>query len=180
MTDWALLERARRGHGDAWTELVSAHATRVRAMAVLISGSRAAAEDILQESFVRLFSFTPRHQEGTVAGWLGTIVWRLALNERERTQKLCALESFEFQDEAALPIAGLMEDENLRAVAAAIAQLPAEQRDCLVLRFYGEHSYAEIAELTNVPIGTIKSRMFHAVKNCREKLRMEGVLDACI
>jgi len=180
MSDWDLLERARRGHDGAWTELVSAHAARLRAMAMLITGSRTAAEDILQESFVRLLSTTIRHQDGTVGGWLGTTVWRLSLGERERTQKLHAIESFDFQDEATSPIVGLIRDENLRSVAAAIAQLPVEQRDCLVLRFYGEHSYAEIADLTNVPIGTVKSRIFHAVKNCREKLRMEGVLEACI
>jgi RNA polymerase sigma-70 factor (ECF subfamily) len=50
-----------------------------------------------------------------------------------------------------------------------------EQREILALRYFGGHSYEEIAEITEVPIGTVKSRIFYAIKVCQEKLRERGV-----
>jgi len=53
--------------------------------------------------------------------------------------------------------------------------LPADQREILALRFFGGHRYEEIARITEVPIGTVKSRIFYAIKTCRETLRNQGV-----
>lgn len=178
--DWDTLERAWRGHEDAWRELVTNHYTRLQAMALLITKSSAAAEDVTQEAFTRLLRADFPHHEGSISGWLGTTVWRLAIRERSRQVKLHGLDGIDAPDGSASPLAQLIRDERMRAVAEAICKLSIEHRDCLVLRFYGGHSYEEIAALTEVPLGTVKSRIFHAVKNCREILHVKGVLDECI
>jgi RNA polymerase sigma-70 factor (ECF subfamily) len=61
-------------------------------------------------------------------------------------------------------------------VARALRTLDAEHRDVLVLRFYGGYSYEEIAKIVEAPLGTVKSRIFYAVKSCRETLQQKGVL----
>jgi RNA polymerase sigma factor (sigma-70 family) len=50
-----------------------------------------------------------------------------------------------------------------------------DQREILALRYFGGHSYEEIARITGIPIGTVKSRIFYAIKTCREKLTERGV-----
>lgn len=180
ISDWDTLERARRGHEDAWRELVKNHYSRLHAMALLITKSSDAADDLTQESFARLLRADLSHKDGSVSGWLGTTVWRLAIRERSRQTKLQGLDDVDWPDESKSPLANLIQSERLRVIAEAICQLSAEHRDCMVLRFYGGHSYEEIAALMEIPLGTVKSRIFNAVKNCREILHVKGVLDECI
>ena len=60
--------------------------------------------------------------------------------------------------------------------AEAIRGLDDKYREVLVLRFYADHSYEEIADLLRIPLGTVKSRMFNAVKTCRMILKDKGIL----
>lgn len=181
MTDeWSLLDRARLGVKSAWGELLRLHQSRLTAMALLITGSGDSAKDIVQEVFTRLIRVEFQHRQGTLSGWLSTATWRLAVKEKDRTTKLSGLESFVEPFESESQLDTLIKDERSRQIAVAIRDLSNEHRECLILRFYGEHSYEEIAELTGVPLGTVKSRLFHAVKSCREILRRKGVLDSCI
>jgi RNA polymerase sigma-70 factor (ECF subfamily) len=74
----------------------------------------------------------------------------------------------------------MVRSERERLVVKAIRSLDDAHRTTLVLRFYGEHSYEEIATLTGAPLGTVKSRLFYAVKQCREWLKTKGVLEECM
>jgi len=67
-------------------------------------------------------------------------------------------------------------DETDRLIVRAIHMLAIEHREVLTLRFFGGHSYEEIARMMEIPIGTVKSRIFYAMKTCREKLKEQGVL----
>jgi RNA polymerase sigma-70 factor (ECF subfamily) len=66
-------------------------------------------------------------------------------------------------------------DDTDRIIFQVIQSLSAEHREILTLRLIGGQSYEEIASLTGVPIGTVKSRMFYAVKICREMMKQRGV-----
>jgi len=57
-------------------------------------------------------------------------------------------------------------------MAAVLASLPPDQREVIALRFFGGHSYAEMAGILGVPEGTVKSRIFYAIKHCREEFRL--------
>jgi RNA polymerase sigma-70 factor, ECF subfamily len=173
--EWDTLERARRGDEAAWRALLCAHHPRLLALALLITGSAAAAQDIAQESLVRLLRADLPHRAGSVRGWLATTAYRLALKERQRTNRQTDLAGVEAESHSDSPLGQMIRDEQMRLIAEAIRRLSPEHRDCLVLRFYGDHSYEDIAALTIVPVGTVKSRLFYAVKACRAELFSKGV-----
>jgi len=160
----------------AWRVLVGQHQTRLTALALFITGSAAAADDVVQETFVRALQSRIRRFTGTVHAYLGTIAYRLALKEVKRAGRDVELDGLDLADTAHGPLDSILNDERDRLVAEAICTLDEEHRDVLTLRFYGGYSYEEMAELLQIPLGTVKSRIFYAVKSCRESLRLKGVL----
>jgi len=175
VNDWECLERAKRGEESAWRTLVERHHARLLGISLLITGSSSAAKDIAQESFVRLLDANVSHREGTVQGLLSTIAYRLALKEKARGQRTEDIAAINPANPSPSPLDELLAEERDRLVAAAIRSLDPQHRDILVLRFYGEHSYEEIAGLTGIPLGTVKSRIFYAVKSCQQFLRDKGL-----
>ncbi len=174
--EWDCFFRGRQGDAEAWRVLTERYWPRLAALALLITGSGAAAEDVVQDTFVRALGATITDTSGTVHGLLGTIAYRLAVKEAQRTRRQVRLDSMERHDGDEGPLERVLKDERQRLVAGAIGNLNAEHRDVLLLRCYGGHSYEEIAGLLDIPIGTVKSRIFYAVKSCREILRRKGVL----
>ncbi len=173
--DWEDFRRARKGDEGAWRRLVDRHRPRLVTMAFLICGSRESAEDCAQEAFARLAHSPPGHEEGALGGYLATVVYRLAVKEWYRRKRGIEWGEREIEDPAESPGEALVRGEEQRMAAAAIRSLDEVHRIVVVLRLYGHHSYAEIAELTHVPEGTVKSRLFYAVRECREFLTKKGV-----
>jgi RNA polymerase sigma-70 factor (ECF subfamily) len=176
IADWELLERARRGDETSWRELFQRHHRSLVKIAFLITGSMEAAKDLAQETFVRLLRSKIGHTRGSFKGYLSTIAYRLALKEKRRRLRNGGIDGLEIADGNPSPLEATLRDERQRLVAQAMGTLSDDHRDILILRFYGDHSYDEIAQITNVPMGTVKSRMYYAVKACREKLSEKGVL----
>ncbi len=176
-SEWDCFLQAQQGDELAWRVLIEQYQTRLAALALLITGSAAVADDIVQETFVRALGAKIRNRSGTVRGFLGTIAYRLALKESKRQRRNIELDGLNLPDQSQSPLESVLKDERDRFVTEAIGKLDAEHRDVLVLRFYGGYSYQEIAELVKAPRGTVKSRIFYAVKSCREILRQKGVLD---
>ena len=172
--DWSDYRAAKRGDQAAWRRLVDRHHPRLTAMALLICGDAASA-DCVQEAFARLAHSPPAHERGSLGGYLSKTVYRLALKELYRRRRQREIDGEDYEDPARTPLEAVLRNEDERMIAAAIRSLDDVHRHVLVLRFYGEHSYEEIAELTHVPLGTVKSRLFHAVKKCRETLAMKGI-----
>jgi RNA polymerase sigma-70 factor (ECF subfamily) len=174
ISDWDLFEQARGGDEHAWRILVERHGRALAKMALLITGSLDAAQDLVQESFVELARKPPRHKQGSMRGYLSTVVYHRSLKEKRRAASRYSLEGIEVESPEGSPLERLMLQERDKAIAAAVMSLDRRHRDVLVLRFYGGHDYEAIARLTGVPLGTVKSQIFHAVKKCRERLRKEG------
>lgn len=173
---WDCLMRAQRGEMSAWGTLVEGTQSRLLALALLITGSRAAAEDIVQETFSRALNANLKNTSGTVLGFLSTITYRLALKDASRAKRHVDADNVELAEAKANPLEELLLVERDRAVSHAISELDPAHRDVLVMRFYGGQSYDQIAIELGIPTGTVKSRMFHAVRACREALRRAGVL----
>jgi RNA polymerase sigma-70 factor, ECF subfamily len=151
----------------------------------LTNGDRDAAEDLSQETFLRAYRFWHTFEGGTKAkSWLFTICRNTYLHERDRartqrerphadldlrTEEMASASAF--QDAASGPerdfFDALIDDE----VVEAIDDLPADFREVLVLSDLGDLKYAEIAEVLDIPVGTVKSRLFRARKLLQERLR---------
>lgn len=141
---------------------------------------RSAAEDLLQETFLRVLraqeAFVP---QGRLSGWLFTIARRLAYDHLEKRGRW-RLETIEPSgpEEASRELPDLEPGPDRAAesgltrsrVEAALAALPAEQREVFLLREYAGLSFAEIAEATGAPLGTALARMRYALSKLRKEL----------
>jgi RNA polymerase sigma-70 factor (ECF subfamily) len=175
-SEWDCFTRAQGGDELSWRLLIGQHRRRLTALALLVTGSLSAAEDIVQETFLRAIKTKIKHRSGTVSGFLGTIAYRLAVNEARRAKRHTEMDGLVLADGDGTALDGLLKDERERSVIEAIRALDDKHREVLVLRFYGGYSYEEIADLLQIALGTVKSRMFNAVKSCREVLRQKGVI----
>lgn len=155
------------------------HLDTVYRVALRLSGDETAAQDLTQETMLKAFRSWHQFREGTNArAWLLTILRNTFINEYRRTQRMGAtvdvddVESFTvFRDVQETDPEGrffeqIIDEEVLRAIAA----LPDEFRETLVLSDLEGLSYAEVAEVTGVPVGTVKSRLFRARQALQREL----------
>jgi RNA polymerase sigma-70 factor (ECF subfamily) len=173
--DWRCLELARAGDEIAWRVLFDRHYPPLVKMASCITGSLETAQDLAQESFVRLLHVEIRYRDGSFKSFLSTIAYRLALKERKRHNSDRKLDPVLIADGSLSPLELAIRDETDRIIVRVIQSLSIEHREILILRYFGGHSYEEISQITEVPIGTVKSRIFYAIKICQEKLKEQGV-----
>jgi RNA polymerase sigma-70 factor, ECF subfamily len=176
-SDWDCLRRALKGSGADWQRLIERHHPRLVAQLLLLTGCPDSAKDLAQEAFLRLLHANLSHERGTVQGLLSTIAYRLAFKEKARRKRNLSLDGVDLPDPAASPLSALIRNERDLYLAEIVRSLDTEHREVLVLRFYGGHSYEEIAALMEIPLGTVKSRIFNAVKTCRERLRKVGIIE---
>jgi len=174
-SDWDYFLRAQSGDNTSWRVLVEKYQTRLTALALLITSSSSVADDIVQETFVKAFASRVKDMKGAVSGYLGTIAYRLALKESKRIKRHVEIDEIDIEDAHADPLENVLINERDRIVASVINKLENDHRDIVLLRFYADNSYEEIADILNIPIGTVKSRIFYAVKTCRELLKNKGV-----
>ncbi len=175
--DWLCFDRAREGDEAAWQMLYEKYYPSLVRIAYFITGSLDSAHDVGQEAFVSLLHVKVKHREASFKSLLTTIAYRLALKERMRKQPLKELDAIPLADDAPSLLERVVRDETNRLIVNVIQSLAVEYREVMALRFFGEHSYEEIARIMEMPIGTVKSRIFYAVKSCREKLKELGVFE---
>lgn len=173
--DWHCLDLARGGDETAWRILFHRYYPSLVRMASCITGSSDTAHDLAQESFVRLIRARAEYQSGSFRAYLTTIAYRLALKERKRQNSKREPVTPTLADDSASPLDLAIQNETDRIIFRVIQSLPGEQREILALRFFGGHSYEEIATISGIPLGTVKSRIFYAIKTCREELKEQGV-----
>ncbi len=173
LDDEALVERAANG-GDnaAFAELVRRHQGKVRGLLLRLTGNPTLADDLAQEVFLRayrgLVGFEGRSRFST---WIYRIAYNVFLNHRTRSKELAALPQG-FESSAAAPEGELSPSrlDMRRDLAAAIVELPERYRVVVTLYYLEDVSYPEIAEVLDLPLGTVKTHLHRAKKLLREHL----------
>jgi RNA polymerase sigma-70 factor (ECF subfamily) len=161
-------------------EVVLPHLDAAYNLARWLAGNEHDAEDIVQEAFVRAFRFVGGFRGGNSRSWLLTIVRNTAYtwlrkNHGAPVVRLDEDELAEIPDPAAFGgDVALLRAADAGRLRAALEQLPVEFREALVLRELEGFSYKEIAEVAEVPIGTIMSRLARARKQLQELLQPKG------
>jgi len=168
--------RIRRGEAGAFDVLFDRFAGRLRGYLVGMVGDAATADDLLQETFLRVYRHIDRYEpRGTFAPWMFRIAGNLAITElrRRRYRRTTPLEQgpeppgdSERCDPAAIHAAGA----RVREVESALSRLPEPQRAVVLLRMRDGMSLEEVARTLGVPVGTVKSRLHHAVRSLREEI----------
>jgi RNA polymerase sigma-70 factor, ECF subfamily len=168
-SDKSLLARYRAGDGTAFGVLYDRYASRLLFFAHSEAGDAALAEDLLQECFLRLLDLDPAAiQHDCLRSLLYTILRNLARDEGRRRSS--RLKSYPLLAPSTIA-AG--EGERFDNLSLALHALPAEQREVVVLKCYGDLTFVEIAALTGVSEPTVKSRYRYAVEKLADLLREE-------
>lgn len=146
----------------------------------MTGGDRALAEDLVQEAFLRVLRAIGQYRyPRPFKPWLYAIAVNLA---RDYFKRADTRHNERPGDDApfwaelaggAPPEEGVLVEDEARRVAAAIAALPAHQREAVILRYYQEFSLAEIAEALAIPVGTVKSRLTLGLRRLKERLEDE-------
>jgi RNA polymerase sigma-70 factor (ECF subfamily) len=184
--DIQLVERCLSGEEAAWEDLVKVHTRRVYGICYRFTGSDQEAQDLTQEVFLRIFrslkSF--RSGEGSFTVWLSRLARNLLIDHYRRTKLDRATDSIEEQ----LPMleektAMISRTEGLVAGREAsellqqgLQKLSPELRETVILRDLEELEYREIAQVLNVPEGTVKSRLNRGRAELARVLRRKGVV----
>jgi len=170
------------GEGDtrAFEELVEKHQALVAGTIGRMLGSNSDVEDIAQQVFIRVWKSARRYvPRAKFTTWLLKITRNLVFNELRRTKRRAQIplqsepgtEDPPLKDEMNLaPDASLLEVELRRTIEEAILQLPETQRMALVLRRYEQLSYEEIADVLELSVPAVKSVLFRARSELRERL----------
>jgi len=170
--DEVTVRRAQRGDQRAWRDLIERYQGPVHALIwrLLAGRARHRVEDLTQETFVRVLRALPRFEPGgpaLLSTWILTIATRMTLNELRRPE----LAGLDREPVAAERADADAERKRLgTAIAAGVAALPDAQRAVLVLREYHGLEYAEIADVLELDVGTVKSRLNLARTALREHL----------
>lgn len=179
--DVRLMTLAAGGDMNAFEALVERHQGLVAGTVGHMLGDNSEVEDLAQQVFLRLWKsakrYTPRAKFTT---FLLTITRNLVFNELRRRKRHASVslqtepdaEEMQLKDEKAFaPDASLLDRELQEAVESAIGELPETQRMALVLRRYQDLSYDEIAEVLDQSVPAVKSLLFRARTELRERLK---------
>ncbi|HEY8341784.1 MAG TPA: sigma-70 family RNA polymerase sigma factor [Calditerricola sp.] len=164
---------------DAMLErLVRDHQRALFAFLYRMCGDRGVAEELMQETFVRALRALARYRpSGDGRAWLFSIAVNLVRDRWRRQAKRGITLSI---DEVDLRAADSAEDETLERLAHqqvrhALLRLPWEQRTALILRYYHDLRYEEIAQVMACPVGTVRSRIHHGLARLKRLLSAEVI-----
>ena len=163
----------------SWDELVRQHADRVYRLAYRLSGNRHDAEDLTQETFIRVFRSLQNYQPGTFEGWLHRITTNLFLDmvrRRSRIRMDALPEDYDRVPSEQPNPEQIYHDARLGPdLQAALDSLPAEFRAAVVLCDIEGLSYEEIGATLGVKLGTVRSRIHRGRQALRDHLAAHGV-----
>ncbi|HEY2840058.1 MAG TPA: sigma-70 family RNA polymerase sigma factor [Pirellulales bacterium] len=177
-SDHDLMSRCRQGDAVAFEEIVRRWEQPLGRMVGHLAGPGADVDDLCQEVFVRILRARERYRPSHA---FSTWVYRIALNvardnrRREVRRIQQPLDAHDQPSIAPSPADEIEMLETSQIVDAAVRALPDELREVLVLKHFGKLSFAEVAETTGMPLGTIKSRMGVALRELRLELSRRGV-----
>ncbi|HST30932.1 MAG TPA: sigma-70 family RNA polymerase sigma factor [Chthoniobacterales bacterium] len=179
--DIRLMRLVADGDTEAFESLIERHQSLVAGTVARMLGSNSDVEDITQQVFIRVWRSAGRYvARAKFTTWLLKITRNLVFNEMRRAKRHPHVpvqidpeaEELPLKDETMeTPDATLLQTELQQAIESAITQLPETQRMALVLRRYEDLSYEEIADILELSLPAVKSLLFRARTELRERLK---------
>ena len=172
----ALVRRAASGDDSAFEQLLLAHQKQVYNLCLRLSGSAEDAFDLSQEAFIKAWRALAQYQfEAEFSTWLYRLTRNVCIDhlrrrKRQSTVPLETEQDGELPDSAPGPEEQMLHEEKQRILAEAMQALPEDQREILVLRVVNDLSYDRIAEILDLQLGTVKSRL------ARARLQLKKIL----
>lgn len=181
MADEDLLSLVENGDAGAFAALYDRHGRAAYSLAYRIMGDRDAAEDLVQDAFLKLWRSAEsyRPERGSVRTWLLAIVHNRgidqlrSLSSRRRTQDRVEASAPTSQPSEAF--SETWRNSQREQVREALGSLPAEQLQVLELAYFSGYTHTEIAEMLDLPLGTVKGRMRLGLKKIRQYFVSRGM-----
>jgi RNA polymerase sigma-70 factor, ECF subfamily len=177
LADEDLMQLAHEGEVRAFELIFDRHAAAAFSLAYRMCGRQAMAEDIVQESFLSVWRAGARYERerGSVRSWLLSVVHNRAIDAFRRG---AAKDARDVRDEGIaerlaspeLTDAEVERRDDARQVRLALAELPDDQRQVIELAYFGGFSHSQIAEMLELPAGTVKGRMRLGLSKLRVSL----------
>jgi RNA polymerase sigma-70 factor (ECF subfamily) len=177
-TDESLVAAHLTGDQAAFRELVRRYGDGVLGYLFRMTGNLSQAEDLFQETFKRVHEKAHTFRGGRFKSWLFTIATRAAIDSGRRRSRLTVISldqagdcdeenpaqvSALADDNAADPANEMIKEEQKQQVRQAVEALPVKQRATLILAYYQQLSYPEVAQVMGCSIGTVKTQMSRAL-----------------
>jgi RNA polymerase sigma-70 factor (ECF subfamily) len=174
----ALVERCRRGEDEAWRELVDRFGQKIYSVAYHFTLKREDAEELAQEIFLKIFENLHRYDGGfPLVAWIVSLSRNLCIDRYRRRKRE---KSFRFvTDDSVAPLltshddpaAETLQKERTKILFSALAEIPEDLAEILVLRDLDGMAYEEIGKALALPDGTVKSRLFRARAEVARRIR---------
>jgi len=186
-SDSQLVALYQKGNDEAFEVLLHRHKSRVYTAIYLIVKDRYVAEDLLQETFIKVINTIRNgryNEEGKFSSWVGRIAHNLAIDSFRKNKRYPEIifddgarlfNSLDFAEESFESRQVVKETKTL--VRDLIKELPEEQKQVLIMRHFLQMSFQEIADRTDVSINTALGRMRYALINLRKKMNKYGAYD---
>jgi RNA polymerase sigma-70 factor (ECF subfamily) len=184
-SDDELVEAFQAGDLSAFDLLVERWERKIRGAIYRILGSDEDARDLCQEVFLKAFrNLRSFKREARFSSWLYQIALNLCRDRmrRRKGKKMVRLDDLDAEGGGALPVEDgpsaleqVVALDLSRVMAAAVWALPEEQREVIVLKEYEGLTFLEIAEVLDLPMSTVKTRLYRGLGELREKLERQGI-----
>ncbi|MBD3289320.1 sigma-70 family RNA polymerase sigma factor [candidate division KSB1 bacterium] len=181
--DNSLIRKALAGDQRAFTEILNRYRASIYNLIYKMVHNKEETEDLVQEAFIKAFSsLSTFNEEYAFSTWL----YKIAINNsidhfRKKKLKTYSMDTpieskdgpiqREFSDSSYLPDDPLLNKEKNKLIEEAIAKLPEKYRVSIILRHREEKSYEEIAQILDIPLGTVKARIFRAREMLKKQLK---------
>jgi RNA polymerase sigma-70 factor (ECF subfamily) len=182
LADEDLISLVQARDAEAFAVLYDRHSRAAYSLAYRMMGERQAAEDLVQESFLKLWraSTSYRVERGSVRTWLLSIVHNRGIDQlrsiasRRRTQEKVEASAPSSQPSEAF--AESWRNSQREQIREALKTLPEEQLKILELAYFSGYTHVEIAGLLGLPLGTVKGRMRLGLKKVRDYFGSQGMV----
>jgi len=170
--DVSLVREAVAGQREAFAELVRRHQAKVRGLLLRLSGGDGSlADDLAQETFLRAYrGLSGFEGRSAFSTWIYRIAYNVYLSQSGRRQRAAVVEAGFGHQRAWVDAQSGSRSELRRDLQAAIAALPERYRGVVVLYYAEGVNYPEIAEILDIPVGTVKTHLHRAKRVLRERL----------
>ena len=171
------MEAVKDGGHEAFAKLYDIFERPVFSVALKTLGDHQRAEEVVQDTFLKVWRQARRYDDrrGSVSGWIFTIAKRTAIDVSRREGR--SPTPSETLIEAAFEPDSADEVWATWGVNLALGTLPEDQRLVIDLFVIGGYTHAEVAERLDVPLGTVKTRIYTGLKRLRSSLERDGLLE---
>ncbi len=173
----AVIAGCKRRDSESFSKLVDAYSRRLYGFFYRLSGDKTTSDDLLSELFVKLVEKIRHFHGGNFNGWLFTVasnIWHDRLRAKQRDDKAMESRKSQLELEAQQKRLSGQETEMIDRLGRELENIDEESRELIMLRYYSQMGFKEIAQSRGMPIGTVLSKVHRALARLRQLMEQSS------